>query len=114
MPRWCWPKPAGANPRALAESLAGKLAELDDVTGAEIAGPGFINLRVADKAWLGELEAIAALGADYGRSTMGAGRMVNVEYVSANPDRADAHGPLPRRGGGLTRSPRCSNMRATG
>ncbi|WEK48073.1 MAG: arginine--tRNA ligase [Candidatus Andeanibacterium colombiense] len=78
-------KPAGSNPRALAEALVGRLTALADVTGAEIAGPGFINLRVADTAWIAELSAIAALGSDYGRSAMGAGRSVNVEYVSANP-----------------------------
>jgi arginyl-tRNA synthetase len=55
------------------------------VTNAEIAGPGFINLRLADSAWRAELAAIAAQGADYGRSDMGGGRRVNVEYVSANP-----------------------------
>ena len=78
-------KPAGTNPRILAEALAGELAKLPDVTSAEIAGPGFINLRLADAAWVGELRAIAALGADYGRSTVGGGKTVNVEYVSANP-----------------------------
>jgi len=78
-------KPAGMNPRALAELIVGKLQELPEVTGAEIAGPGFINLRVADSAWRAEVAAIATLGADYGRSTMGGGRVVNIEYVSANP-----------------------------
>lgn len=78
-------KPAGMNPRALAELIIGKLRELPEVTGAEIAGPGFINLRLADSAWRNELAAIAALGADYGRSNMGGGKVVNVEYVSANP-----------------------------
>jgi arginyl-tRNA synthetase len=78
-------KPAGTNPRALAELLAAKLAELPEVSSAEIAGPGFLNLRLADSAWRDELAAIAALGADYGRSVMGGGSTVNVEYVSANP-----------------------------
>jgi len=78
-------KPAATNPRALAEALVGKLAAIPGVTETAIAGPGFINLRLADSAWLAELVAIAALGDDYGRSTMGGGRMVNVEYVSANP-----------------------------
>ncbi|MDE2302263.1 MAG: arginine--tRNA ligase [Sphingomonadales bacterium] len=78
-------RPAGTNPRALAEALAAKLRQLPAVAAAEIAGPGFINLRLAPVAWLDELRAIAALGADYGRSTMGAGSRVNVEYVSANP-----------------------------
>ena len=78
-------KPAGTNPRALAEALVGELTKLPSVTSAEIAGPGFINLRVATDAWIVELRAIAAAGADYGRSTSGGGSVVNVEYVSANP-----------------------------
>jgi len=78
-------KEAKTNPRALAEHIIEKLAGDPLVTSAEIAGPGFINLRLAPANWLAELHSIAALGADYGRSTMGAGRTVNVEYVSANP-----------------------------
>ncbi|MEO6042024.1 MAG: arginine--tRNA ligase, partial [Croceibacterium sp.] len=78
-------KAAGTNPRALAERIAQRLAAEPDVTGAEVAGPGFINLRLADRAWTDELAAIAAGGTAYGRSAMGAGRTVNVEYVSANP-----------------------------
>ncbi len=78
-------KPAGLNPRALAEALANELTRLPQVTSAEIAGPGFINLRLDAASWLTELRAIAALGADYGRSTMGGGSTVNIEYVSANP-----------------------------
>ena len=78
-------KEAKSNPRQLAEHIVEKLAGDPLVTSAEIAGPGFINLRLAASNWLGELNAIAALGPDYGRSTMGAGRTVNVEYVSANP-----------------------------
>lgn len=78
-------KPAGLNPRALAEALVGELGKIDAVTSAEIAGPGFINLRVAASAWLDELRALAALGDDYGRSQIGGGSTVNVEYVSANP-----------------------------
>src|SRR5262252_6517076 len=77
-------KPAGLNPRALAEALVAEFAKLPDVTSAEIAGPGFINLRVAPSAWLDELRAIARLGGDYGRSQVGGGTTVNVEYVSAN------------------------------
>ena len=78
-------KPAGTNPRALAEALVGELTRLPNVVSAEIAGPGFINLRLAEGTWLDELRAIAALGADYGRSRVGGGTTVNVEYVSANP-----------------------------
>ncbi len=78
-------KPAGMNPRALAEALVVELAKAPGVTSAEIAGPGFINLRLDDATWLTELRAIAATGPDYGRSTRGQGTTVNVEYVSANP-----------------------------
>jgi len=78
-------KPASTNPRALAEALAAELGKIDAVTGVEIAGPGFLNLRLAPSVWADELNAIAALGADYGRSQLGAGKTVNIEYVSANP-----------------------------
>jgi arginyl-tRNA synthetase len=78
-------KPAGTNPRALAEALTTKLAADPTITSAEIAGPGFINLRLAPSAWLAELQAITALGNDYGKSATGTGTTVNVEYVSANP-----------------------------
>ena len=78
-------KPAGTNPRALAEAIVAKLAADPAVASAEIAGPGFINLRLGEDVWRGELAAIAELAADYGRSESGAGRTVNVEYVSANP-----------------------------
>ena len=78
-------KPAGMKPRDLAEALVAELTKIEDVTSAEIAGPGFINMRLAPSAWLAELRAIAALGTDYGRSDMGGGKTVNVEYVSANP-----------------------------
>jgi arginyl-tRNA synthetase len=78
-------KRAGTNPRALAELLAPKLAALDEVETAELAGPGFINIRLTPRVWQQELRAILTAGADYGRSQIGAGQRVNVEYVSANP-----------------------------
>jgi len=78
-------KPAGSNPRALAGLIEPKLAELDYVDAVEIAGPGFLNLRLNAKIIRNELMDILAEGADYGRSTMGQGTIVNVEYVSANP-----------------------------
>ena len=78
-------KPAGMNPRALAEALVAELVKLPEVTSAEIAGPGFINLRLSSASWIAELRTLAALGADYGRSDIGRGSTVNVEYVSANP-----------------------------
>ncbi|WP_305098181.1 arginine--tRNA ligase [Croceibacterium aestuarii] len=78
-------KPAGTNPRGLAEAIVARLTSDPAVASAEIAGPGFINLRLAEDAWRNELAAIDTLGKDYGRSHFGAGRRVNVEYVSANP-----------------------------
>ena len=78
-------KGAKTNPRALAEMIAPKLAALPDVLGAEIAGPGFINIRLDASLWRSELRAIVETGADYGRSALGKGERVNVEYVSANP-----------------------------
>jgi len=78
-------KPAGTNPRALAAALMAELTKLPIVTSAAVAGPGFINLCVDAAAWRDELALIHAKGADYGRSTIGQGRRVNIEYVSANP-----------------------------
>ena len=78
-------KPAKTNPRQLAEKIAAALGALGEVEAAEVAGPGFINLRLTETTWRAELAAIVAGGADYGRSDVGAGVTVNVEYVSANP-----------------------------
>ncbi len=78
-------KPAGMKPRDIAEALAGKLAADPRIETAEVAGPGFLNLRLAPDAWHGVIAAILSDGMDYGRSDMGAGVKVNVEYVSANP-----------------------------
>ncbi|MBO9574770.1 MAG: arginine--tRNA ligase [Sphingobium sp.] len=78
-------KPAGTNPRALAELIAARLRDLPEVAAVEIAGPGFINMRLDRKAWEAELRAVASVADDYGRSQAGKGVRVNVEYVSANP-----------------------------
>ncbi len=78
-------KPAGTNPRALAALIVPKLAELGEVESAEVAGPGFINIRLAPAVWQDELRAILTEGEGYGRSRLGEGIRVNVEYVSANP-----------------------------
>ncbi len=78
-------KAAGSNPRALAELIAAELAKVPGVSGVEIAGPGFLNLKLDASIWINELRSIAAAGEDYGRSETGAGKRVNVEYVSANP-----------------------------
>jgi arginyl-tRNA synthetase len=78
-------KPAGTNPRALAEKLVAELEKIDEVASVSVAGPGFINLTLDEDSWRGELAAITQASADYGRSTSGEGVSVNVEYVSANP-----------------------------
>ena len=78
-------KPAGTNPRALATALAAELEKLAEVASVSVAGPGFINMALAEDSWRDELMAIAQAGADYGRSRRGEGRTVNIEYVSANP-----------------------------
>ncbi|MGA1798776.1 arginine--tRNA ligase [Sphingomonas sp. 4RDLI-65] len=78
-------KPAKTNPRVLADALVAELSKLEDVASASVAGPGFINMKLTDDAWRAELAAIPEAGADYGRSTQGAGITVNIEYVSANP-----------------------------
>jgi arginyl-tRNA synthetase len=78
-------KGAGTPPRALAELIVPKLTAIGEVDAAVIAGPGFINIRLGRAVWEEELRAILADGQDYGRSDMGKGQRVNVEYVSANP-----------------------------
>ncbi len=78
-------KPAGANPRALAEKIAAELGKLDEVESVSVAGPGFINMSLTDDTWRAELSAIRDGGDDYGRSDRGKGTTVNIEYVSANP-----------------------------
>ncbi len=78
-------KPAKMKPRDIAEVLAEKLAADARVTSAEVAGPGFLNLRLANSVWQGVLATVLENGTDFGRSAMGQGRKVNVEYVSANP-----------------------------
>ena len=78
-------KPAGTNPRALAEVIKPRLEALPPVTSVEVAGPGFLNLRLTPDAWRDELATILREGEEYGLSTIGANERVNVEYVSANP-----------------------------
>jgi len=77
--------PAGMNPQALAKVLAERLEGIKYVSKAEIAGPGFINLRLEPDFWHDRLKEILLAGPDYGDSEMGKGERVNVEYVSANP-----------------------------
>jgi len=78
-------KPAGLKPRDIAATLADMLAEDDRVAVAEVAGPGFLNLRLAPALWHSVLRRVLETGPDFGRSDMGKGKRVNVEYVSANP-----------------------------
>ncbi|MEQ1509236.1 MAG: arginine--tRNA ligase [Sphingopyxis sp.] len=78
-------KPAGTNPRALAEAIIAKLAAHDNIISTDIAGPGFINLRLDEAMWRSELALISQIARDYGRSDSGGGITVNIEYVSANP-----------------------------
>ncbi len=78
-------KPLGISPRALADIVAAKLSEDEDIADIAVAGPGFINLRLAPSYWQRLLSSMIAAGVDYGRSQVGRGRKVNVEYVSANP-----------------------------
>ncbi|QND39157.1 arginine--tRNA ligase [Rhizobium leguminosarum bv. viciae] len=78
-------KPLGTNPRALADVIIAKLKEDSDVADVSVAGPGFINIRLAVGYWQRLLASMIGAGTNYGRSTLGKGRKVNVEYVSANP-----------------------------
>ncbi len=78
-------KPARSNPRALAQALVEALPASGDIAAVEIAGPGFLNFRLAPAAWQRELRRVHALGAGYGRNDSGGGRVAGVEYVSANP-----------------------------
>lgn len=78
-------KPAAMKPRELAEGLAARLRQAPSVRTAEVAGPGFINLTLDPAYWQECLAGILRAGPAYGRSDIGGGRPVNVEYVSANP-----------------------------
>ncbi len=78
-------KPAGLKPRDIAEALAAKLAADPRIAAAEVAGPGFLNLRLEPGVWAEVLRAALTAGPAFGRSTLGRGIRVNVEYVSANP-----------------------------
>ncbi|HUQ08983.1 MAG TPA: arginine--tRNA ligase [Steroidobacteraceae bacterium] len=78
-------KAARKNPRELAQAIVQALPKNELVTAAEVAGAGFINFRLATDAWFSALKQVAALGPNYGRSAIGNGRKVMVEFVSANP-----------------------------
>jgi arginyl-tRNA synthetase len=78
-------KDAGKKPRELADAIAGKLRADPLIAKVDVAGPGFINLTLHESVFHDVLRAILADGDGYGRSGQGAGKPVNVEYVSANP-----------------------------
>lgn len=78
-------KDAGQKPRDLAEAIAEKLRADAKIEKVDIAGPGFINLTLKGEVWPDALRAVLEQGKTYGRGTVGAGKKVNVEYVSANP-----------------------------
>lgn len=76
---------AKQKPRDIAEKIATQLRDVPDVQSVEIAGPGFINIRLSPNAWYGVVPAILRDGLAFGDSKLGAGKKINVEYVSANP-----------------------------
>jgi arginyl-tRNA synthetase len=76
---------AGQPPRVLAEALAGRLAADPRVASADVAGPGFLNLKLKDAVWQALVPAVLRAGARFGASEVLAGRRINVEFVSANP-----------------------------
>ncbi len=78
-------KPLGTNPRALADVIAERLKQDADVVDVTVAGPGFINVRLSQAYWQRLLATMIREGENFGRSKVGAGRKVNVEFVSANP-----------------------------
>ena len=78
-------KPSGQKPRDIALKLAGQLMSDGRITAADVAGPGFLNLRLANDVWQGLIGQVLNMGQQYGTSSMGIGKKVNVEFVSANP-----------------------------
>ncbi len=78
-------KPAAMKPREIAERLAAQLLDDPRIMSAEVAGPGFLNLRLSPAVWQGIIASALKEGAEFGRSGLGQGRKVNVEFVSANP-----------------------------
>jgi arginyl-tRNA synthetase len=78
-------KPAGMQPRDIAGELAARLLTDPRIEAAEVAGPGFLNLRLAAQVWHDVVTEAIDAGKAFGHSGLGAGVKVNVEYVSANP-----------------------------
>jgi arginyl-tRNA synthetase len=78
-------KQVGNSPRDLAKLFATKLKTINGVTNVKIAGPGFLNIEVEEELWTKEIANILTAGSSYGKSKIGAGKTVNIEFVSANP-----------------------------
>ena len=78
-------KRAGMKPRDLAEAISTGLSAVEGVAAVDIAGPGFINLKLEKRLWQDRIDDILAAGENWGKSDIGKGKTVNVEYVSANP-----------------------------
>ena len=78
-------KKLSIKPRDLAIKICNELDRNDEVSAAEVAGPGFINIKLVDEVWFKSLHFILKSGKDYGSSTLGTGKKINIEYVSANP-----------------------------
>ena len=78
-------KPAGMAPKIIAEALAIQLAKDPRITATDVAGPGFLNLRLAASVWQGLVKTVLETGPNFGKSTLGQGQRVNIEFVSANP-----------------------------
>ena len=95
-------KPLGKNPREIATALAAQFADDPDVESVEVAGPGFLNFRLAEPVWHRVLKSIDRLGRQHGKADVGRGEKVNVEFVSSQPT-----GPMHV---GI-RAARCSAMR---
>ncbi|NKB44050.1 MAG: arginine--tRNA ligase [Alphaproteobacteria bacterium] len=78
-------KPAQMKPRDVADKIVARLSDADGIVSADIAGPGFINLRLEPSIWQAVVSDVLAVGIAYGSSDLGQDAPVNVEYVSANP-----------------------------
>ena len=107
-------KGAGTNPRALAAAIAPKLESLPEVTSVEIAGPGFLNIRLSPDAWREELRDDPSRGRGLRPVEDRQQRAGQRRICLGQPDGPDAHGPLPRSGRRRLRSPGCSRPRAFG
>jgi len=78
-------KPAGKSPMEIAQKIGDILGKADDVLGVNIAGPGFINIKLADAFWHKVVRAALSTRTEFGTSKIGKGKKINVEYVSVNP-----------------------------